>query len=103
MHHFADACEYAYGKASYLHIVDETGRIRCCLVIGKSRVAPLKYIAMPIMELVPATLSVKISAILKRELQTNCDKEIFWTDNEITLGYIRNQSKNFKIFVDNRI
>ena len=62
LHHFADACEHAYGQASYLHIVDETGRIHCCLVIGKSRVAPLKYITMPRMELVAATLSVKISA-----------------------------------------
>ena len=103
MHHFADACEYAYGQASYLCIVDETGRIHCCLVIGKSRVAPLKYITMPRMELVAATLSVKISALLKRELQMNCDKEIFWTDSEVTLGYIRNESKKFKIFVAYRI
>ena len=58
---------------------------------------------MPRMELVAATLSVKISALLKRELQMNCDKEIFWTDSEVTLGYIRNESKKFKIFDANRI
>ena len=87
LHHFADACNFAYGQASYLHIVDETGRIHCCLVIEKSTVAPLKYITMPRMELVAATLSVKISALLKRELQMNCDKEIFWTDSEVSLGY----------------
>ena len=90
VHHFADACEYVYGQASYLRIEDETRRIHCCLVIGKSRVAPLKNITMPRMELVAATLSVKISALLKRELQMNCDKDIFWTDSEVTLGYIRN-------------
>ena len=75
----------------------------CCLVIGKSRVAPLKYIAMPRMELVAATLSVKISDLLKRELQMNCDKEIFWTDSEVTLGYIRNESKKFNISFADRI
>ena len=103
MHHFADACEYTYGQASYFRIVDETGRIHCCLVIGKSRVAPLKFITMSRMELVAAILSVKISALLKRELQMNCDKEIFWTDSEVTLGYIRNESKKFKFFVAKRI
>ena len=72
-------------------------------MIRKSRVAPLKYITMPRMKLVAATLSVKISALLKKELQINCDKEIFWTDSEVTLGYIRNESKKFKIFVANRI
>ena len=63
----------------------------------------MKYITMPRMELVATTLSVKMSALLKRELQMNCDNKIFWTDSEVTLGYIRNMSKKFKIFVANRI
>ena len=33
----------------------------------------------------------------------NCDKGIFWRDSEVTLGYIRNESEKFKIFVANRI
>ena len=37
LYHFADACKYGYGQASYLHIVDETGRIHCCLVIGNAK------------------------------------------------------------------
>ena len=56
LHHLADACEYAYGQASYLRIVDATGIIHYCLVIGKSRVTSFKYITMPRKELVPATL-----------------------------------------------
>ena len=103
LHHFADGCEYAYGQASYLRIVDESERIHCCLVTGKSRVAPLKYISMPRMELLTATLSVKMSVLLKRELQMNYDKEVFSTDSEVTLGYIKNESKKLKIFVANRI
>ena len=54
---------------------------------------------MPRMELVAATLSVKLSALLKRELQMNYDKEIFWRDSEVTLGYIKNKSKKFKILL----
>ena len=57
---------------------------------------------MPRMELVAATLSVKISVLLKKELQIPIKKEMFWTDSEVVLAYIRNEAKRFKIFVANR-
>ena len=55
---------------------------------------------MPRMELVAATLSVKISVLLKKELQISIKKEMFWTDSEVVLAFIRNEAK---IFVANRI
>ena len=55
------------------------------------------------MELVAATLSFKISALIQKELQLLHVKETFWTDSEIVLGYIRNESRKFKVFVANRI
>ena len=72
-------------------------------MIGKARVAPLKVMAILRMELVAATLSVKMSIFLKRELEIPVNKEVFWTDSEVVLGYIRNESKRFKIFVANRV
>ena len=57
-HHFYNACNNGYGQASYIHLVDEGGRIHCSLVMGKTRVAPLKYISIPRMEFVAATLVV---------------------------------------------
>ena len=102
IHHFSDASDSGYGQASYLRLVIETGRITCCLLMGKSRVAPIKNITTPRMELVSATLSVKISVLQQKELQLLNVKEIFWTDSEV-LGYIRNESRKFKVFVTNRI
>ena len=58
---------------------------------------------MPRMELVAGALSPKISAPLKMKLQMNFDKGIFWRGSEVTLDYIRNESKKFKIFVAKRI
>ena len=103
LHHFADACEYGYGQVSYLRLVDNNGRIHCSLMIGKARVAPLKVMTIPRMELVAATLSVKMSILLKSELEIPVNKEVFRTDSEVVLGYIRNESKRFKIFVANRV
>ena len=70
--------------------------------MGKACVASIKYI-IPRMELVAATLSVKISALLQKELELLNVKETFWTDSEYALGYIRNESRKFKAFVANRI
>ena len=54
------------------------------------------------MELVAATLLVKISVLLKKELQLPVKKGLFWTDSEVLLAYIRNEAKRFTIFVANR-
>ena len=103
LHHFLDACENGYGQASYIRLGNEQGRIHCSLVMGKARVAPLKYISIPRMELVAATLLVKQSALLRKELQYPDMKEAFWTDSQAVLGYIANESRKFKIFVANRV
>ena len=31
LYHFGDACEYGYEQVSYLHLVDNNGRIYCSL------------------------------------------------------------------------
>ena len=57
LHHFSDASEEGYGAASYLRLVDDKGRIHCGLLMGKSRVAPLKTITVPRMVLSAAVVS----------------------------------------------
>ena len=54
-------------------------------------------------QLVAETLSVKISILLKNELKILVNNEVFWTDSEAILGYIRDESKRFKIFVANTV
>ena len=46
------------------------------------------------------TFSQDISTVEKRI--SNSNQEIFWTDSEVVLAYIRNEAKRFKIFVANR-
>ena len=102
LHHFSDASEKGYGQASYLRMKNEYGRIWCCLVFGKSRVAPLKYVSIPRLELTAATLSVKISNMLKEEMDIQITSETFWTDSQVVLGYINSECRRFKVFVANR-
>ena len=41
--------------------------------------------------------------MLQKEFRFPITREIFWTDSEAVLGYIRNQSRKFKVFVANRV
>ena len=71
VHRFSDASETGYGQASYLQLVNEDNQIYCSLLIEKSRVKPPKYVSIPRLELRAATLSIKMSHLIKRELELN--------------------------------
>ncbi|VDI08597.1 Hypothetical predicted protein [Mytilus galloprovincialis] len=104
-HHFSDASSNGYGQCSYVRLFNFKQQVHCALVIGKSRVVPLKPITIPRLELTAAVISVKISAILRDELEYS-DKnvtEYFWTDSNVVLGYIANDSRRFHVFVANRV
>ena len=55
------------------------------------------------MELTAAVLSVKIASLVKKELNLGEVTEYFWTDSNIVLGYIINNTRRFKTFVANRV
>ena len=99
MHHFSDASEDRYGQASYLRLVNNQGVIQCVLLIGKARVSPLKYVSIPRLELVAATLSVKIALLLREELGIEINKEYFWTDSTQIKGSRSLLKTGFSSFV----
>ncbi|XP_046548628.1 uncharacterized protein LOC124258605 [Haliotis rubra] len=103
LHHFADASNSGYGQSSYLSFIDEANHVHCAFVMGKARIAPLKSVTIPRLELTAAVVSVRVSEFLQRELQYENITEYFWTDSKIVLGYIANDSKRFHIFVANRV
>lgn len=58
------------------------------LVMGKSRVTPLKKITIPRLELTAATLAVRVDHMLKSELQLDLQESTYWTDSQSVLKYI---------------
>ena len=102
-HLFSDASEDGYGAASYLRLVDDKRRIHCGLLMGKSRVAPLKTITVPRMELIAAVVSVKLHKFIIEQVNLPIHKIVFCTDSTIVLQYIRNEARRFQTFVANRL
>ncbi|XP_063592525.1 uncharacterized protein LOC134769716 [Penaeus indicus] len=103
LHHFSDACQDGYGQCSYIRFVNVNDEIHCSLVMSKSRVTPLRAVTIPRLELTTAVVSSKVSVMLRKELDYQNIKEIFWTDSKAILGYISNDAKRFHVFVANRV
>ena len=71
--------------------------------MAKARVTPRKFVSIPRLELVATVLAVNISALFTKELEMEELTEYFWTDSEVVLGYIANDSRAFKTSVANRV
>ncbi len=71
--------------------------------MGKSRVAPLKQITIPRIELTAAVVAAKMDRMLKQELQLQLEDSVFWTDRLTALQCIENEASRFKTFVANRV
>ena len=103
LHHFSDASMNGYGQCTYLRLINEKGEVHCCLVFAKARVTPTKVITIPRLELTAAVVSVKVSSMLKEELDYKDIHEFFWTDSMVVIGYINNEARRFHTFVANRV
>ena len=103
VHHFFDTSEEGYAQCSYLRLINEFGTIQCSLLIRKSRVSPIRYVSIPRLELTAATLTIKLSKLIKKELNIEDYEETYWTHHKAILVYINNEVKHFKIFVVNRV
>ena len=103
LHNFADASTSGYGQCSYLRVKDEDGNVNVSLVMGKSRVAPLKITTIPRLELTAAVVSAKVGVMLQEELNYANLKQFFWTDSKVVLGYINNDAERFHTFVANKV
>jgi len=103
LHHFSDASQRVFGCCSYLRCVNSHGQISVVLVMSKNRLAPLKSVTIPRLELQAAVLAAQIDAMLRSQLELHLLESCFWVDSEIALKYIKNETKRFHVFVGNRV
>ena len=103
LHIFCDASEKGYGAVAYIRCELSSGLARCKILFSKCRVAPLKTMTVPRLELTSAVLAVRIYQILKAELMIPFNQVYFWTDSMVVLHYINDTSSRFSTFVANRL
>nr|CAI5859571.1 unnamed protein product [Callosobruchus analis] len=103
IHTFCDASEKAYGGCVYVKSFDENNGNRVQLLTAKGKVAPLKTVTLPRLELCGALLAARLAQKVSTALRCKNIKKIFWTDSTIVLGWIKTPPRKLKTFVGNRV
>ncbi len=103
LHIFSDGSRVGYGAVAYLRLVDQDDAIHCCFVLGKARVAPIREITIPRLELSATVISVKLNRIIQNELDSVVNSVTYWTDSQSVLKCICNELKRFHTFESNRL
>ncbi|XP_055633331.1 uncharacterized protein LOC129773712 [Toxorhynchites rutilus septentrionalis] len=102
LHCFSDASQRGYGSCVYVVGQNASGEIERHLLIAKSRVAPLRGLSIPRLELCAAVLGSQLVQKL-RTTEFVVASATFWTDSTVVLHWIRSVSTKWKVFVSNRI
>ena len=103
VHSFSDASQSGIGQVSYLRVVNENKDVHVSFLMSKARVAPIKPMSIPRMELTAAVVSVNVTAMLEHELDYTSLQSVCYTDSEVMIVYIHNDARRFHVYVGNRI
>lgn len=102
IHAFSDASTKAYGACFYA-VTSYNGSIHPKLLCAKSKVAPLKQVSLPRLELCAALLLAKLLPSVIRTLPASPKDIVCWSDSTITLAWISGESSRWTTFVANRV
>ena len=89
---FTDASTKAFGLAVYLRVTDGT-TVKVSLIFGKARLAPLKEVTLPWMELAALSIGARFTKFVEKELDLPIrTKTLFSDSNFPILGQVSSPS-----------
>ncbi|UYV70997.1 hypothetical protein LAZ67_8001365 [Cordylochernes scorpioides] len=103
LHGFCDASLNAYSAVFYLKTRFKIQKIKINLITSKTKVAPLKTITIPRLELSAALLLAQLNQVILESFPFQPDKTFLWTDSQICIDWIRSDASRWKAFVSNRV
>uniref|UniRef100_A0A182PWW0 Integrase zinc-binding domain-containing protein n=1 Tax=Anopheles epiroticus TaxID=199890 RepID=A0A182PWW0_9DIPT len=98
LHIFTDACELGYGCVAYFRAEDNDG-VHCSMAMARCKVAPLKHLTIPQMELQAALAGARLLKTVSENHTLSITEKFLHTDSEVVLSWIASPTREYKQFV----
>ena len=105
LHVFGDSSQDAFSAVAFLRgklVNDHDVVTQLAFVFGKARVAPMKALTVPKLELQAALLAARLRAEILRALSLKIDRTSMWSDGSTVLQWLTSLEKQ-PTFVANRV
>lgn len=99
---FSDASEDTFGACAYARWQLSTRGFGVKFITAKSRVAPLRKLSIPRLELQGAVLASQLGKTILKECPLKIERSVFFLDSKIVLAWICSETRRFKPFVSVR-
>ena len=96
---FCDASRLAFGACAYMKWKLSDGQFGTRFVAAKARVAPLKELTIPRLELQAAVLASRLGKCILQESRFNFERVRYLSHSRIVLAWIKRERRSFKPFV----
>lgn len=95
LHVFVDASEDCCAAVAYIR-TEAKEKVEVSLVMARTKVAPIKLMSIPRLELVAALLGARLSNTIKDALTVPIHSTHYWTDSTTVLSWIRSDTKSLR-------
>lgn len=103
IHEFSDVSNLAMAAVVYVRVFTDNETLIVRLISSKIRVAPLKHLTIPRLELTAAMLLTKLIKHVITAIDVNNVPIFLWTDSIVTLTWISTNPARWKDFIRNRV
>lgn len=104
LHGFSDASEVGYSAVVYTRTSYNDGSpCKMTLITAKTKVAPVKQLSLPRLELCAATLLSKLMKHVMAVLNIDLMQTYAWCDSKVVLAWIKGDPNRWVPFVKNRV